>query len=447
MGQDLSQHVDAKLDRLAGPAGRFALGYSGGGDSHALLLLASAWARTRGRELIAFIVDHGLRPESAAEAALAAGRARACGVEAEILRWSGRKPAETTQSVARAARHALLAEACAARGMSHLLLAHTLDDQAETVWMRLAAGGGWRSLAAMREVSPSPAWPQGRGLCLVRPLLDVRRQTLRDYLTQAGAEWIEDPSNLDTRFTRIRTRERLARLQARQFDPARLAQWADAIADIDRAEAEAAGHLAMAALRLESWGGAQLELEHYARAQECVRLRLLDALVFALAITGTTPARRQLRQLDRALLVGERTTAAGLMTEQWTSASWVLRDPGSLLGRVDRAATPLEPHRMGAEIRLEASLKDAQIAPLGRDYSTLRHPECLQVVPGIARPGLTAVRHCGEIIALPGLLGDKRVGFENWVPERLVTRLFAVTPPAWFDIETVIRTPAETLSP
>lgn len=447
MGQDLTQHVFAKLDRLAGPAGRLALGYSGGGDSHALLLLAAAWARARGRELTAFIVDHGLRPESATEAALAASRAKACGVDAEVLPWSDRKPTQTTQSSARTARHALLAEACAARGLSNLLLAHTLDDQAETVWMRLAAGGGWRSLAAMRELSPSPAWPQGRGLRLIRPLLDVARQTLRNYLIHAGAEWIEDPSNLDPRFTRIRTRERLSGLQARQFDPARLAQWAGELAHIDRAEAEAAGHLAMAALRLESWGGARLDLERYACARECVRLRLLDALVFALAITGTTPARRQLRQLDRALLDGERTTAAGLMTEQWKSASWVLRDPGSLLGRVDRAATPLEPLQMGAAIQLQTSVKDAEIAPLGRDYSTLKCRERLQGVPGSARPGLVAVRYGGEIIALPGLLGDERVGFEDWVPERFVTRLFAVTSPAWFDIEAVIRTPAETLPP
>lgn len=447
MGASLSQHVFAQLDRLAGPAGRFALGYSGGGDSHALLLLARDWVQARGLELVALIVDHGLRQESAAEAELAARRAKALGVDAEILTWSGKKPADGIQSAARTARHTLLAEACSRHGINTLLLAHTLDDQAETVWMRLAAGGGWRSLAAMREAAASPVWPQGRGLQLVRPLLEVRRAALRDYLEQHSTEWIEDPSNLDQRFTRIRIRERLVAMEAGGFDQARLAKWAGDLALIDRAEAEAAGHLAARALKLEPWGGACIDAEPYGAAKESVRLRLLDALAHALAVRGPAPARRHLRQLDQALIRGERATAARLMTLEWKSRAWLLRDPGSVLGRVDRAHSMPHLHRQFAAITLKEGAADAEIAPLGHDYHGLTHRNMLEDVPGIARPGLVAVRHCAKVIALPGLLGDKRVEIEDWVPERFMTRLFAVRPPAWFDIKTVIRTPAETLSP
>ncbi|WP_300527152.1 tRNA lysidine(34) synthetase TilS [Maricaulis sp.] len=469
MAAELQQHVFAQLDRLAGPAGRFALGYSGGGDSHALLLLATDWAKLRGRDLTALIVDHGLRPESADEAALALERAEAAGIPAEVLSWTGEKPQQGIQAAARTARHTLLATACRRLGIAHLLLAHTLDDQAETVWMRLVAGGGWRSLAGMRERSASPVWPQGRGLELIRPVLQVRRAALRQYLDDADSDWIEDPSNLDRRYTRIRIREHLASMEAQGFDPARLAHWAAGLAGIDRAEAEAAGRLALDALKLEPWGAARIERERYARSLPAVRLRLLDALVHALALPGPAPARRHLQRLDQALIGGERVTAARLMGLRWKSRSWLLRDPGSVLGRADltqdtpgthtpgnRLAPQAHPdgtatappwHPISAQITLESGLEDAIISPLGRDYAGLEERSLLERIPGIARPALLAVRHCNRIIALPGLLGDERVGFDDWVPERFVTRLFAVTPPAWFDSEKVKAAPAETLSP
>ncbi len=157
----------------------------------ALLEIAAAWARRRGRRLLAVTVDHGLNPAAADWSRLCAQAARAAGAAWIERRWIGDKPATGLPAAARQARHALVAEAAREAGARVILFAHTADDIAEADWMR-ARGA---PLGALREWSPSPAWPEGRGLMLLRPLLDERRAALRALLTAAGRDWIEDPGN------------------------------------------------------------------------------------------------------------------------------------------------------------------------------------------------------------------------------------------------------------
>lgn len=192
----LERHVDRPL----------AVALSGGGDSMALLHLAAAWAGRRGRRLLALTVDHGLNPDSPRWNAVAERTARAAGADWRLLRWTGPKPAAGLPAAARRARHARLADAARAAGARVVLLAHTADDVAEAELMR-AEGS---SLGRLREWSPSPAWPEGRGLMLLRPLLGARSEELREGLAAAGADWIEDPANADPRFARARARARLA---------------------------------------------------------------------------------------------------------------------------------------------------------------------------------------------------------------------------------------------
>ena len=179
------------------------LAYSGGGDSSALLHLLADLAGTQSRSLHALIVDHGLRAQSRSEAELAAARAEALGAEARIL---SADIARATQAGARTARHRLLAAACHELGAQTLFLGHTRDDVIETVLMRLARDGSGRRLAVMGARDPSPLWPEGRGLILARPLIDVSRTALRAFLRERGADWIEDPSNTDRQHERVRVR-------------------------------------------------------------------------------------------------------------------------------------------------------------------------------------------------------------------------------------------------
>ncbi len=204
---DTSHAFAGVLDRLSARLqtntdAPLALGLSGGGDSLALLKLASAWAQANGRRILALTVDHGLNPDSARWTAFARDAALAVGADWQGLTWQGPKPVTGLPAAARRARHALLAEAARTAGARVILLGHTADDVAEAHWMR-AEGS---TLGHLREWSPSPAWPEGRGLMLLRPLLDVRRQALRDWLAAQSTGWIDDPANEDVRFARSRAR-------------------------------------------------------------------------------------------------------------------------------------------------------------------------------------------------------------------------------------------------
>lgn len=197
----------AALDRRLRPgaAAPLAVGFSGGGDSLALLILALDWARAHGRSVISLTVDHQLNPASPAWTAEAVAKARALGAEARALAWTRPKPATGLSAAARAARHALLADATREAGARVLLLGHTRDDLAEAAVMR-AEGS---TVSDPRDWSPSPAWPEGRGVFVLRPLLAVGRREIRDWLKARGETWLDDPANADPRSARARARTRL----------------------------------------------------------------------------------------------------------------------------------------------------------------------------------------------------------------------------------------------
>ncbi|CAN5205759.1 tRNA lysidine(34) synthetase TilS [soil metagenome] len=188
-----------------------ALALSGGGDSMALLHITAAWAGAHGRRLIAITVDHGLNPASADWSRTCERAARSLDADWIERRWMGDKPMTGLTAAARQARHALIADAARGAGARVVLMGHTADDIDEADWMRArSVQDGGSTLGRLRDWSPSPAWPESRGLMLFRPLLEERRQALRDLLRATGQDWIEDPANLDPRFGRSRARAALA---------------------------------------------------------------------------------------------------------------------------------------------------------------------------------------------------------------------------------------------
>jgi tRNA(Ile)-lysidine synthase len=206
---------------------------SGGPDSTALLVLAARWraARKQGPALLAVTVDHALRPESAREARAVKRLAGKLGIRHRTLRWTGSKPATALQEEARHVRYQLLAAAARGAGAPCVLTAHTLDDQAETVLLRMARGSGLSGLGAMarQTLLPIPvlyttgAIDKKAAVVLVRPLLDLPKARLITTLAAMGISFVDDPTNRDPRFTRPRLRELMPALAAEGLDARRLA--------------------------------------------------------------------------------------------------------------------------------------------------------------------------------------------------------------------------------
>ncbi|MEM9739209.1 MAG: tRNA lysidine(34) synthetase TilS [Pseudomonadota bacterium] len=191
---------------VSNPRSPVAIAVSGGGDSIALLHAATDWARWNGVSLTVLTVDHGLRTESALEARFVYDLAGDLGWPCEVLRWENGRP---DAHRARLGRHQLLATACQSRGIQHLMLGHTHDDQIETFLMRARQGSNWFGLGGMDRASASPAWPGGRGLTLIRPMLQETRTDLRAWLSYNGHRWVDDPTNADLAYERVRMRRLL----------------------------------------------------------------------------------------------------------------------------------------------------------------------------------------------------------------------------------------------
>jgi tRNA(Ile)-lysidine synthase len=261
-------------DWRAAPA--LVLAVSGGPDSMALLWLAARWrkAHKRGPRLLAVTVDHGLRPEAAREARLAKQVAGSLDVPHRTLRWTGPKPATGLPAAARAARYRLLAKAAHAHGATHVLTAHTLDDQAETVLMRMSRGSGLAGLAAMARES------EREGVGLARPLLQVSKTRLLATLDRAKLGFALDPTNRDTRFTRPRFRALMPALAAEGCDARNLARLASRLARANAA-LEVLVDGAERYLALKDGGALRpgFDARAFAALSEEIRLRLLLRII------------------------------------------------------------------------------------------------------------------------------------------------------------------------
>jgi tRNA(Ile)-lysidine synthase len=278
------------------------LAVSGGPDSTALMVLAARWraALKDGPQLIAVTVDHGLRAESGREARAAKQLALRLGIRHRTMRWTGDKPQSGLQEAARAVRYRLLAAAARAAGAAHILTAHTLDDQAETVLLRMARGSGLTGLAAMaretilmgqtRDAGASPRRTAGP-LLLVRPLLDLPKARLIATLDASRIPSCDDPSNCDPRFTRARLRQLMPVLAGEGLDAKRLALLARRLRRAEAAIEFAVGVAARAVSDAAWTHGAPilLDAEKFIRLPAEVALRLLGRAIVHAA--GELPLR------------------------------------------------------------------------------------------------------------------------------------------------------------
>jgi tRNA(Ile)-lysidine synthase len=378
------------------PSPRVAVGVSGGADSLALCLLMKDWTDGRNGSLLALTVDHALRHEAAVEAEQVGAWLKAHGIEHDVLRWEGAKPASGIQAEARDARYRLLTERCHAEGILHLALAHHRQDQAETLLLRLARGSGVDGLSGMAALRESGA------VRLLRPLLSIAPDRLRAFLTEAGQPWIEDPSNRSHAYARPRLRGMAEVLAAEGWSAERAADTARRLGRARAALEGVGAGLAAAAVDLWPEGCVLLRSELLRDAQDEPALRVLSR---CLAVVGGGCYRPKLQAVERLLDslrkggVGRGRTLGGCQVMPYRDGRLLIaREPGAADDRLDLPA--------GATIRWDGRFT---VKSLSRQHATIvrlgLHPEVasdeLRKLPAAVRQTLPVVLREDGAAVLP----------------------------------------------
>jgi tRNA(Ile)-lysidine synthase len=373
---------DAKLlfaDFKAAPA--IVLAVSGGPDSVGLMWLMARWRRdlADGPRLVAVTVDHGLRAEAAHEARTVKRLAQALELQHRTMRWTGDKPRTGVPAAAREVRYRLLAQAARSVGATHILTAHTRDDQAETVLMRLLRGSGIAGLSAMARESARD------GVVLARPLLTISKSRLVATLNKAKIAFADDPTNRDTTFTRPRLRALLPLLAAEGGDARGLARLASRLARantavevlVDGAErylamkdqairrGPDAGDLGLKASGTRNLSARDFDAAAFAALPEEIRLRLLMRAINQCGHEG--PA--ELGKVEALLAQLDRGFAGNSAKRTHKTAQTVLKQTlaGALVsvarGRIRIAPAPARRGRTAALGQVARSEKERARSP------------------------------------------------------------------------------------
>jgi tRNA(Ile)-lysidine synthase len=382
-------HLSQRLDPNS--SAPIAVGFSGGGDSLALLVLALSLERP----VVALTVDHGLNPDSRQWTAQARAAALQLGASWRGLYWVGPKPSTGLPAAARLARHRLLAEAAREEGARIILLGHTSDDLAEAHLMRRT---DTPLLALPRVWSPSPVWPEGRGLALLRPLLGASRHGLRQFLTARGLSWLEDPANQDLKYARARARKALDG----QDDDLQAPEQAAPPALSTRA----------AQVRFDLAGRAALDRTLFEGTSHSLAQRLLGALI--LSVSG---AERPARGVELARLLA-RLAAPGDFSATLCGARVSAR--GQAVSLVRQAPDPRSP-RIPAFGVFDGRFECAAPLHFLSGYAAGLGPEDhrrLRRIPAEARPTLPVWLDADGRPHLPAPIGICAVSVRALAPDR-----------------------------
>lgn len=292
----------SELNALFSPLAQephWGLAVSGGGDSMALMVLAVRWRDQQqggcAPRISVLSVDHGLRAGSAREVDFVAGSAAALGLDHVVLKWPGPKPKTGIQAAARKIRYDLMTSYAREQGMSCLVTAHHLDDQAETLLMRLRRGSGIDGLAAM---SMTGSWA---GFRVARPLLDIPGARLKASLRAAGHVWVEDPSNDDETYERVRLRKAMRVLLDMGYSAEKLSVTARRMRRASDALDFSAREFLHNHVTLHAAGYCEIPARLFAALPEEIAIRALKMMLEPLGGAATPPGLSQLERLTAAL--------------------------------------------------------------------------------------------------------------------------------------------------
>ncbi|WP_299943692.1 tRNA lysidine(34) synthetase TilS [uncultured Ruegeria sp.] len=335
---------------------RLGVAVSGGSDSTALMRLLADIAQQEQIELFAATVDHGLRSESASEALTVAALAQHWGIPHETLKWQGWDRKGNLQDQARRARYRLLAEWAETNALQAIALGHTADDQAETVLMRLGRAAGVSGLSAMSGIRAEG------GITLLRPLLAVTRSRLRDYLTAQSVSWIDDPSNQDQRFDRIKARQALSGLDQIGITPQTLARVAENMGQAREALAQFTQESALRHLKAID-GDLCVDREGFGTLPEEIRRRLVVASVSWIAGGEYPPRHKAVDQVLDALSSAQTATLGGCIFIPDGKNTRICRELNAVSDEIAQPGMPWDRRWIVTGPKTE----DAEIRALGED--------------------------------------------------------------------------------
>lgn len=381
-----------------------AIAVSGGSDSMALAILAGTWAAAKRGKVSTLIVDHGIRTESAREAAQVAGWLTQHGLRPEILRWTGPRPRHGLPAAARYARYALLEQWCAGHGVLHLLVGHQRQDQAETLLMRLGRGSGLDGLAAMAPIV------ERRQVRVLRPLLNVPRARLRATLNACAQSWVEDPTNVDTALARARLRAALPALGKDALTVDRLAATARHLGQARQALEAQCDALLAAAVSVHPAGFLRIRRAPLVAAPAEVGLRALARCAATVSGAQYTPRADRLQRLFAALCLpaAKARTLGGCRFSPLGDEVLICREGAAVAGPL-ALASARSVHWDGRFLvhtgpKLGRGLSIAALGSQGwRQISATVSPKSRRNLPISARAALPALWRAGRVIAVPHL--------------------------------------------
>ncbi|MCX7561130.1 tRNA lysidine(34) synthetase TilS [Sulfitobacter sp. F26204] len=292
---------------------------SGGSDSMALLKLLQAFCKTESISLRAVTVDHGLRPEAADEAAFVSRYCASIGVPHDTLVWGKWAGAGNLQNSARLARYEHMADWAKRHGITTIATGHTVDDQAETVLMRLARRSGVDGLSAIQHRVLR------HGVTWVRPLLKARREILRAYLREGAVRWINDPSNENEVFDRIKARKVLELLNPLGIDAEALGEVAENMAEARKSLEWQTFLAAKHVVSVQAGAVVLAEVGFRLQPAEIRRRLMIKAINW---ITGRVyaPRRGALANVFTALETGQAATVGGCHIRRIGGRIWIFRE-------------------------------------------------------------------------------------------------------------------------
>jgi tRNA(Ile)-lysidine synthase len=406
-GQEFALLIEA----FAPLAPKLALAVSGGSDSMALALCVKRWLK-KPYEATAFIVDHGLRKESAAEAEHVRAALAKLGYKAEILRWRHGPVARRLHEAARKARYDLLLEACHKRGIGALLFAHQREDQAETILMRFAKGSGIEGLAGMKAES------RRENIRILRPFLSIPRARLTATCVAAKTPFVSDPSNTSEKFARGRLRRVMPHLATEGFTIERLLDLGIRANDVRAALDHYVEAFLRVAGKVDMAGTIRLDLEHLRAIPQAVGERALSVSLHMIGGDDYAPLHAPLVTLLKALCADQSMpgrTLHGCFIYKDKRHVTIMREYAAI-----NEAPPIAPgetliwdHHWCITLDPKAE-KGFRIRPLGNPPHKLLErlaPHLRKLVPqGRARATLPSLWRNEKLALVPALLGT---GYES----------------------------------